>query len=179
MTEEQNIQTDEGVATDSQNETNADVGELIAESKKYRNRAQKAESDLAKLNKRLEQDKEKQLEEQKQWEKLANERKATIDELTPVVDRYKADEAKYRDELLSDFSDDDREDFKELPIKQLRSVHTKLIQKTKIPNVDNSPPGETAGYTNAAEAAKAYSRGEIDQNAWQKIRSAFANKAHR
>lgn len=179
MTEENKDQLVEEVATDSQTTDTPEVGELIAESKKYRNRAQKAESDLAKLQKKQEQDRQKQLEEQEQWKILADERKNTIDELTPIVEKYKADETAYRDELLSDFADEDREDFKELPLKQLRNVHSKLINKPNVPNVDSSPPRETAGYTSAAEAAKAFSRGEIDNNAWTKIRSAFANKANR
>ena len=50
----------EEVATDSQTqatEPSSEVGSLIAESKKYRSRAQQAEETLSKLQKKLEADK--------------------------------------------------------------------------------------------------------------------------
>ena len=176
MTEEKD-QVDQEMATESQEApSQSELGDAIADSKKYRNRAQKAESKLEKLQKTQEAERQKQLEEQNEWKTLAEERKAQIDELNPIVDQFKADEAKYRDDLLKDFSEDDRDTFKELPIKQLRSVHKKFTKKTNVPNVDSSPPGETAGYENATDAARAYSKGEIDSNAFKKIRKAFADK---
>ena len=42
--------------------------------------------------------------------------------------------------LLSDFSDEDRETFSELSLKQLRAVHHKFNPKSKTPNVNNSNP---------------------------------------
>ena len=44
-----------------------DYGALVQESKKYRNRAQEAESQLAKMQKKAEADRQKQMEEQNQW----------------------------------------------------------------------------------------------------------------
>ena len=55
------------VATDSQDQKaqpSPEVGDLIAESKKYRSRAQTAEDQLSKLQKQLEADKENQMAEQ-------------------------------------------------------------------------------------------------------------------
>ncbi len=51
------------VATDSQNQepTNPEVGSLIAESKKYRNRAQEIESKYAELKAQIEKDKEEKM----------------------------------------------------------------------------------------------------------------------
>ena len=65
---EEQPQKAQEVATDSQDQpAPSDVGALIAESKKYRLRSQKAESELAKLQKEAEQGRQKQLEEQEQW----------------------------------------------------------------------------------------------------------------
>ena len=86
---------------------NPDSGELIAESKKYRTRAQKAEQELARLNQEMEDARQKQLEKQNEWKTLAEERKTKLDELTPVVEQYKASEAKFKDELLQDFAEDE------------------------------------------------------------------------
>ena len=174
--EQETVQEAQEVVKDQEANSSPD-GELIAESKKYRIRAQKAEAKIAEMEKTNEADRNKQLEEQEEWKTLAEERKAKIDNLTPIVDKYKADESKYMEELLSDFSDEDRETFKELPLKQLRTVHSKLTTKTiNVPNVDSSPPGETEGYESATDAARAYSKGEIDSKSFQKIRTAFANK---
>ena len=79
----------EEVATDSQNtEANPspEVGQLIAESKKYRSRAQSAEDELAKLQKRLEADKEAQLAEQNKWQELAESRAVKLQEQEPVIE---------------------------------------------------------------------------------------------
>ena len=50
-----------------QEQQNLEVGNLIAESKKYRGRAQAAEQELSKLRKEIEDTRISQLEEQEQW----------------------------------------------------------------------------------------------------------------
>ena len=64
------------VATDSQNQepTNPEVGNLIAESKKYRSRAQEAEAKLAELESIKKQQEEEALAKNNEWETLANKR---------------------------------------------------------------------------------------------------------
>jgi hypothetical protein len=116
------------------------------------------------------------MEEQNQWKVLAEERKAQIDSLTPIVDRFKADESKYMDELLSDFSDEDRETFKELPINQLRVVHNKLINKPNVPNVDSTPAGAYQGYDSLVDAAKDVALGKLNKTAYAKVKEAFTSR---
>lgn len=139
MTETQVQEEVQEVATDSQD---TELGEVIAESKKYRLRAQKVEAELAELKKQNEESRMAAMEEQEEWKTLANERKATIEELAPIVEKFKANESKYVDELLSDFSEEDRETFKELPISQLRVVHKKLISNK---SVQSGKPGKPKG----------------------------------
>lgn len=156
---------------------NPDSGELIAESKKYRTRAQKAEQELARLNQEMEDARQKQLEKQNEWKTLAEERKTKLDELTPVVEQYKASEAKFKDELLQDFAEDDRETFKELSVDQLRAVHNKLISKKTTLQVDgSSPSGQVQGYSTASDAAVAFSKGEIDKSTFEKIKTGFRQR---
>ena len=66
------------VATDSQNQepTNPEVGNLIAESKKYRSRAQEAEAKLAELESIKKQQEEEALAKNNEWETLANKRQS-------------------------------------------------------------------------------------------------------
>jgi len=177
MSEETIDQKVEEVAT-SQNEhpSNPELGDAIAESKKYRSRAQKVEAELANLQKQVEDNRTTQMEEQNQWKVLAEERKAQIDSLTPIVDRFKADESKYMDELLSDFSDEDRETFKELPVNQLRVVHNKLINKPNVPNVDSTPAGAYQGYDSLVDAAKDVALGKLNKTAYAKVKEAFTSR---
>ena len=83
------------VATDSQTDDleTPDVGALVQESKKYRKRAQESEAELGKLKKKLDTDRQKQMEEQNKWQELAEERAARLAEIEPIVERMQDDEA--------------------------------------------------------------------------------------
>ena len=122
-----------------------DYAEFIAESKKYRQRAQKAETKLGKLQKQMDVDRQKQMAENDQWRELAEERGSKIDELEPIVERARAEDASLREELLSDFSDEDRDDFRELPTPALRKVHGKILKpkpaktETSVAGFSNTP----------------------------------------
>ena len=120
------------VATQSQDNSTdqPDYGQLVQESKKYRKRAQESEEKLDRLNKKLEVDRQKQMEEQNQWQQLAEERAAKLAEMEPIVEAFKKDEADQRELILSDFSDEEKEEFGGLSLGQLRSLHKKLFQNT-------------------------------------------------
>ena len=115
-----------------------DYGSLIQDSKKYRKRAQESESKLANLQKKIDSDRQKQMEEQNQWQALAEERALRIAELEPIVEQAKLDEDNQREQILGDFSPEDRETFGDLPLSKLRALHGKLIQNPKVA-VSNNP----------------------------------------
>ena len=143
------------VANESQDQpAQPNVGDLIAESKKYRARSQKVEAENADLKKQIESNRQKQLEEEQQWQTLAEERATRIAELEPIVEQAKQQEAEIRQELLSDFDEEDRATFGDLPISKLRAVHGKIINTNPRVNVDNSvakAPTNNGGYTSALE----------------------------
>ena len=85
-----------------------DYGQLVQESKKYRKRAQESESQLEKLNKKIESEREKQLESQNQWQTLAEERQARLLEVEPMVEQFQKDELSQREQILSDFTEEDK-----------------------------------------------------------------------
>jgi hypothetical protein len=116
-----------------------DMGKLVADSRKYRQRAQKSEAELAKLQKQIESDRQKQLEEQNEWQQLAEERAARIAELEPIVEQAQQDEARMREEILADLSEEDREVFGDLPLSKLRALQTKLNQDSPRLAVANNP----------------------------------------
>ena len=135
---EQSISTE--VATQSQDQpAESEVGELIAESKKYRKRSQVAESELAKLQKQIDTDRQKTLEEQQEWQTLAEERAVRIAELEPIVEQARAEEAQMREQILADFTEEDRETFGDLPLSKLRALHGKLIQSSSRVAIANNP----------------------------------------
>ena len=116
-----------------------DVGKLVADSQKYRKRAQKSELELAKLQKQIEATRQKQMEEQNQWQQLAEERAARIAELEPIVEMAQQDEARMREEILADLSEEDRDVFGDLPLPKLRALQAKLKQTSPRLAVANNP----------------------------------------
>ena len=117
-----------------------DYGQLVQESKKYRKRAQESEAKLDKLLKENEVDRQKQMEKQNQWQQLAEERAVKLQELEPIVDQFRKDEAEQREKILADFEESDREQFGGLSLPQLRAIHSKLINKDSvIPSTSGTP----------------------------------------
>ena len=57
-----------------------DYGQLVQESKKYRKRAQESEAKLDKMLKEKETERQKQMEENKEWQQLAEERALKLKE---------------------------------------------------------------------------------------------------
>lgn len=130
------------VTPDSQEvaeESNSEINQLIAESKKYRKRSQSAEAELAKLQKQIASDREKQMEEQQEWQQLAEERALRIAELEPIVERAMNEETQMREQILSGFSEEDRETFGDLPLAKLRALDNKINPNNPRMAVANNP----------------------------------------
>jgi len=137
---EKAISTEE-VAPSSQDKDieSPDYGSLVQESKKYRARAQKSEQELSKLQKQIDADRQKQMEEQNEWQALAEERAVRIAELEPIVEKAKVEETALREQILADFSEEDRETFGDLPLSKLRALHGKIIQNPSRVAIANNP----------------------------------------
>jgi len=117
-----------------------EVGNLIAESKKYRGRAQVAEQELSKIRKEVEETRISQLEEQEQWKSLAEERAAKLAELEPIVTAAQEQEAALRADLLSEIPEEEHETFGALPLNALRAVVSKLkTQRVAVSNAPSAP----------------------------------------
>ena len=126
--------------TQEQNQQKLEVGNLIADAKKYRSRAQKSEQELAKLRKEIEDTRISQMEEQEQWKNLAEERASKLAELEPIVERANKQEASLRAELLSEIPEDEHATFGELPIEALRAVVKKLrTQRVAVSSAPSAP----------------------------------------
>ena len=138
------------LATDSQSETTEtpDVGSYIAESKKYRTRAQEAETKLAKLQSDIAKQEDKRLAEQNEWKELAEKRQSHIDSIEADYTRLKDAEEAYREELLNGLSDEDKESFGDLSVTQLRSLTDKLNQKINNVIPTSGAPARSSNPTN-------------------------------
>lgn len=121
------------------NEAAQNVNQLVSDARKYRKRAQSSEAELAKLQKQIETNRQKQMEENKQWQQLAEERAARIQELEPIVELAQKEEAHIREQILADFSEEDRETFGDLPLAKLRALHSKLNTNNQRLAVANNP----------------------------------------
>lgn len=171
------------LVTENQNDTDniSDrESELLQEVMQKKERLQKAESKIAELEKIQEVERQKQLEENEEWKTLAEERAKQLSELTPLVDQYKADRTAEKEKLLSDFPEDDREEFKELTLAQLRSVHGKILKpKNNIPSVETSDSTGMQGYATLKEAVKDHVSGKIDKTTYEQIKEKFTSRISR
>jgi len=179
MSEEQPVQElAQEVATESQDQpskSSPDVGELIAENKKYRTRAQKVESKLSKLQDQIESDRQSQLEKQEEWQTLAEERKIKLDAQDEELAVVRAERKAEFESLLTDFSEEEREELKGLTLQSLKMVHNKLItnSRSQIPNVNNSKP-ITKSDPNIGDWTKLDPK--VKRDNWQGIVDSFKRK---
>tara|TARA_R100001244_G_scaffold123127_1_gene92777 strand:+ start:262 stop:807 length:546 start_codon:yes stop_codon:yes gene_type:complete len=125
--QEQKVETEAVVETSTQDHT----GEYIAESKKYRQRAQTAEAELKELKDNLRLQETKQLEEKEEFKSLYESTKAENDRLKPIVDKFEIQEKQRREYLLSQLSDDDQDIYQDLPTMKLEK-HIERLGKSKV-----------------------------------------------
>ena len=135
---QQNQEETQPLVTSEANEV--EVGSLVAESKKYRQRAQSAEKKLEELQMQQQKQQDEQLAKNEEWKTLAEQRAKKIEELEPIVQQAEEYKEKQRALLLADFSEEDRKDFEHLALPDLQKVHTKIL-KQKVVKTENSVSG--------------------------------------
>jgi len=131
MSEEQVIVADQAVAETPTQETNNEVGNLIAESKKYRQRSQSAEAELNELKENLKLQETKQLEEKEEFKSLYEGLKVENEKLKPIVENFEIQEKQRREHLLSQLSDDDQDIYQDLTTIKLEK-HIERLGKNKV-----------------------------------------------
>ena len=118
----------ESNATEAQQTSPSD--ELIAESKKYRKRAQDAEARLTKLEKNLAEAEEAKLKEKEDFKTLYEKASSKIDNLTETANKWNNYEGTRRNALLEKHPEEDREKLSSLDLDTLEYV-TNKIDNTK------------------------------------------------
>jgi acetoin utilization deacetylase AcuC-like enzyme len=104
--------------------------EYIAESKKYRKRAQEAESQLAKLQKTIAAQEEEKLKQKEDFKTLYEKVASENANLTQDAERWKSYESNKRAALLDRHPEDERESLSRLDLETLEYVTNKISKPT-------------------------------------------------
>ena len=142
-------------ATETKETVSPDAG-LIAESKKYRTRAQSAEAELTKLQEKLDGQANAELKKNEEWKTLAEQNEAKLNEALPYKDKYEALYSVNKEKLLSRFPEDQQEKFKDKDPEWLESLleaqgkndFTETSERAGVPKNQ-----EFGGYNSMAEWA--------------------------
>jgi len=113
---------------------------LIAESKKYRKRAQDAETRLAEFEKKLAKAEESKLKEKEEFKTLYEKASSKVESLTTNAEKWNKYEETKRASLLENHPEEDREKLSNLDLDTLEYVTNKInTTKANAPEVAGNP----------------------------------------
>ena len=150
MSEDKTQAVTETVSESPATETTQDSSneQHIAESKKYRKRAQDAETRLAKLEKSLAKAEESKLKEKEEFKTLYEQASSKVESLTANADKWGKYEETKRASLLDNHPEEDRESLSKLDLETLEYVTSKInnskpnapevIGRSKNPVIDKN-----------------------------------------
>ena len=157
MSEEQTPVAETVVETAEKVESVSPDAGLVAESKKYRQRAQQAETQLVEFQKKLEQQENAKLKEKEEWKTLAEQNETKLNEALPYKDKYEALYSANKQKILSRFPEEQQEKFKDKDPEWLESLleaqgkndFTETSERASVPKKQ-----EFGGFSNTSEWAK-------------------------
>lgn len=128
MSEDKVMAATETASESSATETTQDssIGKYIAESKKYRERAQDAEARYAKLERKFAKQEEAKLKEKEDFKTLYEKASSQIDSLTSNASKWTEYENNRRTILLEKHPEEDREQLSTLDLSTLEFVTSKI-----------------------------------------------------
>ena len=178
MSEENVIVEEQAVAETPTQEVSNEVGNLIAESKKYRQRSQAAEAELNELKDNLKLQEQKQLEEKEEFKTLYEGLKVENEKLKPIVENFEIQEKQRREHLLSQLSDDDQEIYQDLPTmkleKHIERLGNKKVQVSDAKEVTSS--GKFATNTTFADMSdEDRQKARRNPKLWKQIVEGYSN----
>ena len=129
-----------------------DDGGLIAESKKYRKRAQDAEARIAKMEKSMAKAEETKLKEKEDFKALYEKVSSENESLSSVAEKWTKYEETRRASLLEKHPEEDRESLNGLDLETLEFVTNKINgAKANAPEVAGNPRQTVKPNQNWAE----------------------------
>lgn len=128
MSEEKTTAVEETVSETPATETNQDSSNdgLIAESKKYRKRAQDAEARLVEYQKKFEQVEEDKLKKKEEFKTLYEQASSKVESLSANAEKWTKYEESKRANLLESHPEDERESLSKLDLETLEYVTSKI-----------------------------------------------------
>ena len=142
MSEEKTVATEtvsEGTTQEATTDS-TDVGALIAESKKYRKRAQDAETRLARLEKSLAKAEESKLKEKEEFKTLYEQASSKLEGLSANAEKWNKYEESKRSSLLEAHPEEERDSLSKLDLETLEYVTNKInTTKANAPEVAGNP----------------------------------------
>ena len=174
MSEEQKQTTTETVSESPVAETTQDSSneQYIAESKKYRKRAQDAETRLAKLEKTLAKAEEAKLKEKEDFKALYEQVSSKNESLTANAEKWSKYEEAKRASLLESHPEEERETLSKLDLETLEFVTNKINNtKANAPELVGHPRQKVEPVKNWAEMDA-----EERRDNWGDIVKGFNNK---
>ena len=128
MSEDKTTAVEETVSETPAKETpqSSPNDELIAESKKYRKRAQDAEARLSKLEKSLAKAEEDKLKEKEEFKTLYEKASSEVEGLSANAEKWAKYEEGKRTSLLGSHPEDERESLSKLDLETLEYVTSKI-----------------------------------------------------
>ena len=130
---------------------------LVAESKKYRTRAQSAEAERDALQKKLDDQANATLKENEEWKTLAEQNEAKLNDALPYKEKYETLHSANKQKLLSQFPEEQQEKFKDKDSEWLESLlgaqgkndFTETSERASVPKNQ-----ENGGFSNTTEWAQ-------------------------
>ena len=168
MSEENTQATTETVSESPAKETAqpSPNDQYIAESKKYRKRAQDAEARLAELEKKFTQQEESKIKEKEEFKTLYEKASSQVESLTANAEKWTKYEETSRWKLLENHPEDDRESLSKLDLDTLEYVTNKInTTKANAPEVAGNPRKE---YKKPPKDWTKLSQSELREN-WDDI----------
>ena len=168
MSEDKTQAVEDTVSEAPAKETSQDSSndQYIAESKKYRKRAQDAETRLAKLEKSLAKAEESKLKEKEEFKTLYEKASSQVESLTANAEKWTKYEEIRRGKLLENHPEDERESLSKLDLDTLEYVTNKInTTKANAPEVAGNPRKE---YKTPPKDWTKLSQSELREN-WDDI----------
>ena len=138
MSEDKTTAVEETVSEAPATETTQDSSNegLIAESKKYRKRAQDAEARLSEYQNKFKKQEEDKLKEKEDFKTLYEQAASKIENLTSNADKWNKYEETRRASMLESHPEEDRESLSKLDLETLEYITNKITSaKPNAPEV--------------------------------------------
>ena len=157
MSEEQQVSNEPvgNEGTKTAEAPNANVSELIAESKKYRQRSQASETRVAELEAKINSFETDQLKEKEEFKTLYEAEKVSNEQNKAIADKWTNYETAERESLLKQVPDDEKADWQDSPLnllsKYVSKVNVKPNNPSHVDNLSRDKTTEFGGYENNME----------------------------